>query len=196
LAARFALRARNRSRLIANASRSGALASHSACMMAFENSMTRLTPRLDRRPGQLEFDILQVGVEDAHLPRDIEAHGHPKTKAPGGLIARSKPLISRTLARMALCKSTLSRVQTPCWKLPFRSPRGPPEPLAPPCIRHRARPVTAACLQLDGVTTIYVDVVFGHLASQPMAREHLPPLGLPLARPRGSGRGSSTATCG
>ena len=42
---------------------------------------------------------------------------------------------------------TLSRVQTPCLKLPFRSPRGPPEPLAPPCIRHRARPVTAACLQ-------------------------------------------------
>jgi hypothetical protein len=45
LAARFALRARNRSRLIANASRSGALTSHSACMMAFENSITRLTPR-------------------------------------------------------------------------------------------------------------------------------------------------------
>jgi hypothetical protein len=68
-------------------------------------------------------------------------HGLP------GLIARSKPLISRTLARMALCKSTLSRVQTPCLKLPFRFPRGPPEPFAPPCIRHRARPVTAACLQ-------------------------------------------------
>src|SRR3984893_17844540 len=31
--------------LIAIASRSGALASHSACMMAFENSITRLTPR-------------------------------------------------------------------------------------------------------------------------------------------------------
>jgi hypothetical protein len=31
--------------------------------------------------------------------------------------------------------------------LPLRSPRGPPEPLAPPCIRHRARPLTAACLQ-------------------------------------------------
>jgi Class II Aldolase and Adducin N-terminal domain len=58
-----------------------------------------------------------------------------------------KPLISRTLARMALCKSTLSRVQSPCLKLPFRSPRGPPEPLAPPCIRPRVRPVTAACLQ-------------------------------------------------
>ena len=36
---------RHRSRLIAIASRSGALASHSACMMAFENSITRLTPR-------------------------------------------------------------------------------------------------------------------------------------------------------
>ena len=45
LAARFALRARNRSRLIAIPSRSGALASHSACIMAFENSITRLTPR-------------------------------------------------------------------------------------------------------------------------------------------------------
>ena len=31
--------------MIANASRSGALASHSACMMAFENSITQLTPR-------------------------------------------------------------------------------------------------------------------------------------------------------
>src|ERR1700730_2141111 len=48
---------------------------------------------------------------------------------------------------MALRKSALSRVQTPCLKLPLRSPWGPPEPLAPPCIRHRARPVTAACLQ-------------------------------------------------
>ena len=37
--------ARDRSGLIAIASRSGALASHSACMMAFENSITRLTPR-------------------------------------------------------------------------------------------------------------------------------------------------------
>ena len=37
--------ARDRSRLRAIASRSGALASYSACMMAFENSITRLTPR-------------------------------------------------------------------------------------------------------------------------------------------------------
>ena len=36
LAARFALRAHNRSRLIAIASRSAALAPHSACVMAFE----------------------------------------------------------------------------------------------------------------------------------------------------------------
>jgi hypothetical protein len=34
--------------LIAIASRNGALASHSACMMAFENSITRLTPQLVR----------------------------------------------------------------------------------------------------------------------------------------------------
>ena len=37
--------ARDRSGLIAIASRSGAFASHSARMMAFENSITRLTPR-------------------------------------------------------------------------------------------------------------------------------------------------------
>jgi hypothetical protein len=32
-------------------------------------------------------------------------------------------------------------------KLPLRLPRGPPEPLTPPCMRQRGRPVTAACLQ-------------------------------------------------
>jgi hypothetical protein len=64
-----------------------------------------------------------------------------------GPIARRRPLISRTLARMASRKFTLSRVQPPCLKLPLCLPRGPPEPLAPPCIRHRARPVTAACRQ-------------------------------------------------
>jgi hypothetical protein len=64
-----------------------------------------------------------------------------------GPIARRRPLISRTLARMASRKFTLSRVQPPCLKLPLRLPRGPPEPLAPPCMRQRARPVTAACLQ-------------------------------------------------
>jgi len=48
---------------------------------------------------------------------------------------------------MASRKFTLSRVQPPCLKLPLRLPRGPPEPLAPPCMRQRGRPVTAACLQ-------------------------------------------------
>jgi len=38
---------------------------------------------------------------------------------------------------MASRKFTLSRVQPPCLKLPFRLPRGPPEPLAPPCMRQR-----------------------------------------------------------
>src|ERR1700681_4874618 len=41
--------------------------------------------------------------------------------------------------------SRLLRVQSPCLKLPFLGPEGPPEPLAPPCIRHRRRPLTAAC---------------------------------------------------
>jgi hypothetical protein len=30
---------------------------------------------LDGRAGQLEFDVLQISVEDAHLPRDVESHG-------------------------------------------------------------------------------------------------------------------------
>jgi hypothetical protein len=64
-----------------------------------------------------------------------------------GCVARSSALIPRICARTALRVSTFSRVQTPCLKLPLRSPWGPPEPLAPPCMRHRARPVTAACLQ-------------------------------------------------
>jgi hypothetical protein len=32
-------------------------------------------------------------------------------------------------------------------KRPLESPRGPPEPFAPPCIRHRLRPLTAAWRQ-------------------------------------------------
>jgi hypothetical protein len=66
---------------------------------------------------------------------------------PPGPIARSSPRSSRTLAPMALRNSTLSRLQSPCLKLPLRSALGPPEPFAPPCIRHLGRPVTAACLQ-------------------------------------------------
>jgi hypothetical protein len=56
-----------------------------------------------------------------------------------GSVVRSSALISRICARTALRVSTFSRVQTPCLKLPLRSPCGPPDPLAPPCIRHRAR---------------------------------------------------------
>jgi hypothetical protein len=56
-----------------------------------------------------------------------------------GSVDRSSALISRICARTAPRVSTFSRVQTPRLKLPLRSPRGPPEPLAPPCIRHRAR---------------------------------------------------------
>ena len=44
---------------------------------------------------------------------------------------------------MTLRVATLSRVQSPCLKLPLRSRRGPPEPFAPPCIRHLARSLTA-----------------------------------------------------
>jgi hypothetical protein len=61
-------------------------------------------------------------------------------------VVLSRALLIRTCARMALCKSLLSWVQSPFLKLPLRLPRGPPEPLAPPCIRHLALPFTAACL--------------------------------------------------
>ena len=53
LSASTTFRARNRSRLIAIASRSGALASHSTCRMAFENSITLLTPRRGAHLGKL-----------------------------------------------------------------------------------------------------------------------------------------------
>ena len=58
-----------------------------------------------------------------------------------------KRLTSRSFLRVALRRCLLSRVQRPCLKLPLRAPDGPPEPLAPPCIRQRARPLTAACRQ-------------------------------------------------
>jgi hypothetical protein len=61
------------------------------------------------------------------------------------LVAGRCALISRIFACMVLRICTLSRVQSPCLKLPLRSPRGPPEPFAPPCIRHLPRPLTAAC---------------------------------------------------
>jgi hypothetical protein len=47
------------------------------------------------------------------------------------LRARSSVLISRIWTRTALRVSTFSRVQTPCLKLPLRSPCGPPDSL--PC---------------------------------------------------------------
>ena len=47
-------------------------------------------------------------------------HGLP------GLIARSKPLISRTLARMALCKSTLSRSPAPMPEIAIAITSGSP----------------------------------------------------------------------
>ena len=40
-----------------------------------------------------------------------------------------------------------NQILEPCLKLPLRFPRGPPDPFAPPCIRHLERPLTAACLQ-------------------------------------------------
>ena len=58
-----------------------------------------------------------------------------------------KRLTSRSFLRVALRRCLLSRVQRPCLKLPFRGPDGPPDPFAPPCIRQRARPLTAACRQ-------------------------------------------------
>src|SRR6266851_3291851 len=39
-----------------------------------------------------------------------------------------------------------SLVYRPCLKLPLRAPVGAPLPSAPPCIRHRRRPVTGADL--------------------------------------------------
>src|ERR1700719_4569709 len=45
----------------------------------------------------------------------------------------------------ASAKMPIEVVQNPCLKLPFRAPDGPPAPFAPPCIRQRARPLTAAC---------------------------------------------------
>jgi hypothetical protein len=58
-----------------------------------------------------------------------------------------KRLTSRSFLRAALRRCLPSRVQRPCLKLPLRAPDGPPEPVAPPCIRQRARPLTAACRQ-------------------------------------------------
>jgi hypothetical protein len=58
-----------------------------------------------------------------------------------------KRLTSRSFLRVARRSCLLSRVQRPCLKLPLRAPDGPPEPFAPPCIRQRARPLTAACRQ-------------------------------------------------
>jgi hypothetical protein len=40
-------------------------------------------------------------------------------------------LISRAFTRVAFRISRLSRVHSPCLKLPLRSPRGPPEPFVP-----------------------------------------------------------------
>jgi hypothetical protein len=56
-------------------------------------------------------------------------------------------LSSRARAPVSLRMRLLSVAQSACLKLPFRAPRGPPDPLAPPCIRQRARPFTAACRQ-------------------------------------------------
>src|ERR1700722_18822978 len=58
-----------------------------------------------------------------------------------------KRLTSRSFLRVAQRRRLLSRVHRPCLKLPFRAPDGPPEPLAPPCIRQRVRSFTAACRQ-------------------------------------------------
>ena len=62
-----------------------------------------------------------------------------------GRNARSKPLISRICARMALRVLYVFAGPNPMLEIALWSPCGPPDPLAPPCIRHRARPVTAAC---------------------------------------------------
>src|SRR6202030_183104 len=51
-----ALLTRHRSRLIASASRSGALASHSASRIACENSIARLTPR-DLRTSTISYSL-------------------------------------------------------------------------------------------------------------------------------------------
>ena len=59
-------------------------------------------------------------------------------------LAWSSARISRSHARVAFRTATLSPVHIPCLKLPLRSPVGPPEPLAPPCIRVKPerRPAT------------------------------------------------------
>jgi hypothetical protein len=56
-----------------------------------------------------------------------------------------KRLTSRSFLRVEPRRRLLSRVHRPFLKLPLRAPDGPPEPFAPPCIRQRARPLTAAC---------------------------------------------------
>jgi hypothetical protein len=58
-----------------------------------------------------------------------------------------KRLSWRARAPVSLRMRLLPVVQSPGLKLPFRAPRGPPDPFAPPCIRQRARPFTAACRQ-------------------------------------------------
>jgi hypothetical protein len=72
-----------------------------------------------------------------------------------------KRLTSRSFLRVAQRRRLLSRVQRPCLnvqrpclKLPFRAPGGPPEPFAPPCIRQRVRPFTAACRQGEPILVL------------------------------------------
>jgi hypothetical protein len=64
-----------------------------------------------------------------------------------GIRGRSIPPSAITNQFLIACRSArCSAVRRPRRKLPFFSPRGPPEPRSPPCILHRARPLTAACL--------------------------------------------------
>ena len=96
-------------------------------------SLRAFFPIVDEAPPNPLLPILRYG---ARFTANKPPHNFLK-----------KLLTSRSFLRAALRRRLLSCVQRPCLKLPLRSPDGPPEPFAPPCIRQRARPLTAACRQ-------------------------------------------------
>ena len=60
-------------------------------------------------------------------------------------IFASKVCDTRSKADIWRLRAFASFVLTPPRQAPFRGPVGAPEPLAPPCMRQRALPLTAAC---------------------------------------------------
>ena len=103
--------------------------------------------RFTSSSGHRDSSCRSMCIERTRFTRERAARNQEQASHLRRPVARSCALISRTRAPIALRTPILSAVQSPCLKLPLRLPRGPPEPLAPPCIRHLARSLTAACLQ-------------------------------------------------